>query len=221
MILHHLERSRSHRILWLLEELELPYELKTYKRHPKTMRGSPELRKVHPLGKSPLLEFDGEVFAESGAIVEAVLDHVGGRLRPTEPEALNQYRHWLHFAEGTLMTPLLIALITSKMGGPDVPFLIRPVVKKVAATIDATFTTNELKNNFAFIESHLANNTWFAGDELSGADIMMSFPIAAGVTRAGIKTDSHPHTQAWFKRVQARPAYQKALQVGGPVLLSS
>lgn len=221
MILHHLERSRSHRILWLLEELELPYELKTYTRHPKTMRGSAELRKVHPLGKSPLLEVDGEVFAESGAIVEAILDQVGGRLRPTEPRALHQYRHWLHFAEGTLMTPLLIALITSKMAGPDVPFLIRPVVAKVAATIDAKFTTHELVNNFAFIEAHLANNAWFAGDELSGADIMMSFPIAAGVSRGGLTAASHPNIVAWLEKVEARPAYVKAIEVGGPVVISA
>jgi glutathione S-transferase len=217
MILHHLERSRSHRILWLLEELALPYELKTYKRDPKTMRASRDLRQIHPLGKSPLLEFDGEVFAESGAIVEAVLDHAGGRLRPTEPKALIQYRHWLHFAEGTLMTPLLIALMTSRMAGPDIPFLVRPIVKKVAAKIDATFTTNELKN----IESHLAENTWFAGNELSGADIMMSFPIAAGVARAGMTTASHPHTLAWFARVEARPAYQTALERGGPVIIGA
>lgn len=221
MILHHLERSRSHRILWLLEELELPYELKTYKRHPKTMRAPRELREVHPLGKSPVIELDGEVIAESGAIVDAVIDHAGGRLRPTDAHALGQYRHWLHFAEGTLMTPLVVALITSKLAGPEVPFFVRPLTSKVASTIDAQFTTKELANNFAFVEAHLAKNEWFAGSALSGADMMMSFPIAAGVARAGLTEQSHPHTRAWFAKVEARPAYQKALDVGGPVVIGA
>lgn len=217
IVVHHLERSRSHRLLWLLEELGLDYELKTYERDPKTMRAPKSATSVHPRGRFPMLEIDGLVLAESGAIVEELLDrHPDAGLRPTDAEGLRRYRYFLHYAEGSLMSPLLVGLITGQLRGKNVPFLVRPIAKAIAGNVDAAYTTPELKAHVAFLEQELAEREYVAGD-FSGADIQLSYPVAALLTRTS--TEAGPKLRAYFERLEARPAYQAALAKGGPVML--
>lgn len=216
LIVHHLNNSRSHRILWLLEELELPYEIRHYQRHPKTMRAPDTLKQVHPLGKSPVLT-DGElVLAESGAILEYLLDTYGhGRFRPAPgtPERI-RYNFWLHFAEGSLMPPLLITLIFNmipKRAPGFLRWLFKPLFRKLRAHIvDA-----DLQRAFAYIEAELGQSTWLAGEQLSAADIQMSFPLDAGYHSLGLR-DACPRIGTLLKRIEERPAYQRALAKGGP-----
>lgn len=220
LTVHHLNDSRSQRILWLLEELALPYEIKHYQRDPKTFLAPAELRKVHPLGKSPVLT-DGDItVAETGAIIEYLLERRGaGRLmpQPGTDEHL-RYRYWLHFAEGSLMPPLLLTLVFDKVVQAPMPFFVKPVVRAVAnKVLDATARPN-LKTQLDFMEAELARNPWFAGAELTGADIMMSFPLEAARQRAGLD-GSRPHLTAFLDRIHARPAYQRALARGGPYTL--
>lgn len=214
---HHLEHSRSQRVLWLLEELGLPYEVKRYARDPKTMLAPPELAAVHPLGKSPVIT-DGDVpVAESGAIVEYLVDaHGGGRLKPAAgTPAHRQYVYWLHFAEGTAMPPLLMKLIFDKVRSAKVPFFVKPVVKGVADQVTKGFIAPNLKRQFAFMEAELASRPWFAGDEITAADIQMSFPLEAAQARGGLDA-SYPRLTAWLARIHERPAYRAALERGGP-----
>jgi len=215
---HHLENSRSTRILWLLEELEVPYEVKVYARDPRTSRAPVELRDLHPLGKAPVVTVDGLVLAESGAILEHLVDGVGqGRLRPDPgtPQAV-QCRYWLHFAEGSLMPPLLLALIFGKLRRAKAPFFIKPVITGVADKVDAQYTSAELERLFGFVEQHLGQHPWFAGPELSIADVQMSYPVEAGLVRARLD-GGHPNIDAWLARIHERPAYQRALARGGPI----
>ena len=214
---HHLENSRSQRVLWLLEELGLAYEVKRYARDPKTMLAPPELAAVHPLGKSPVIT-DGKVtVAESGAIVEYLLDTYGqGRLRPLPGTAEGrQFTYWLHFAEGSAMPPLLMKLVFDKVRTAPVPFFIKPVVKAIADKVTKSFIAPNLQRQFDFMEAELAKRPWFAGAKFSAADIQMSFPIEAAAARAGLDA-SRPRLMDWLKRIHARPAYQRALEVGGP-----
>ncbi len=216
IILHHLENSRSQRILWLLEELELPYELKIYKRNPETMRAPPELKAVHPLGRSPVLTIDELVLAESGAIIEHVLETLGGgRLRPAagSPEQV-PYRFWMHYAEGSLMAPLLVKLIFSKLRTGPVPFFIKPIARGIADKVDASYTTPEIRNHFSFVEQTLAAQPWFAGEAFTGADIQMSYGVGAGLERAGMGSEC-PNATVWLARCKARPAYRRAIEKGG------
>jgi glutathione S-transferase len=217
--LHHLNNSRSQRILWLLEELNLPYEIKYYQRDSKTMLAPPELRAIHPLGKSPVIT-DGDItVAESGAIIEYIIDKYGnGRLRPkpNTPEAL-QYTFFLHYAEGSVMPPLLMSLIFTVITKPPVPFLIRPIAKLIANGVRQKFINPQLKTHFSFLENELAKRDWLAGDEFTAADIQMSFPVEAGASRLGF--EKYPNLQIFLKRIHARPAYQKALERGGPFTL--
>ena len=196
LTVHHLDDSRSQRILWLLEELALPYEVVQHRRHPETRRAPAALRDVHPLGKSPVLVDDGQAIIESGAIIEHVIEcHGGGRLRPapgTERETL--YRQWLHFSEGSLMLPLLLALIAVPDGSERVK----------------AYTAGETRALFGYVEDHLSEHKWFAG-EFSGADIAMSFPLEAMHSRGALA----PASAAWVETVQSRPAYLRALQRGG------
>ncbi len=217
IVLHHLEKSRSHRILWLMEELGLDYEIKRYARDPDTMRGDPALRELHPLGKSPLLQLDGTILAESAAILETVLDrHGNGRLRPApDTPEFQHFRYWLHYAEGSLMAPLLVSLVLAQMQGPKVPFIVRPIARALVGAVNANFTNAELERHFAFIEQHLAAHDWFAGAEFSGADIQMSYPVSEGRGRAGITPDSHPRIHDWLGRIQARDAWKRAVERGG------
>lgn len=217
ILVHHLERSRSHRVLWLLEELGFAYELVTYARDPKTMRAPKALRDVHPLGKSPVVTVDGVVFAESGAIVEHLVALSGGKLRPTEGEALRQYQFFLHYAEGSLMPPLLVALIMGQLRSKAVPFPVRLLTKTVADSIDKAYTRGEIRSHVAFLEGALANQPYAAGDAFSAADVMLSYPAEALVERGGV---SSPVLSAYIARLRERPGYQAAIARGGPNMVS-
>lgn len=204
IIVHHLENSRSQRVLWMLEELGLAYRVKRYQRDPRTMLAPLELRKVHPLGKSPVIEDldGGQVVAETGAIVEYLVGKADGRLgSPEDREAALRYRFWLHYAEGSMMPPLLLKLAFSR-----VPLMGRFAVKRIQPMIDV---------HLDYVEAELAQRPWFAGDRMTAADIMMSFPLEAARSRAGLGP-SRPVTIAWLDKVHARPAYQAALAKGGP-----
>lgn len=210
--IHHLNHSRSQRILWLLEELELPYQIKHYERDPKTMLAPASLKKIHPLGKSPALT-DGEItVVESGAIVEYLIDTYGaGRLKPTAPELLRRYRYWLHYAEGSAMMPLILTLVFQKIRSTPAPFFLRPLITGICKTVESSFIRPQLKLHFDYVNAELSKGPWLAGD-LSGADVMMSFPIEAAVARG--KQD-WPELKAFVERIKARPAYQRALARGG------
>jgi glutathione S-transferase len=214
---HHLNNSRSQRVLWLLEELEIPYEVKRYLRDPVTMLAPPELQKVHPLGKSPVVTEGDDSFAESGAILETLVErHGAGRLIPPAGTLDRlRYRYWLHYAEGSLMPPLLLKLIFDKIERSPMPFFIKPVAKGISSKVKASFLTAQIKTHLDFVESELAKSTWFAGEELTGADIQMSFPLEAAHDRAG-RDESRPKSLAFLARIHARPAYKRALERGGP-----
>ena len=218
IIVHHLNNSRSQRVLWLLEELGIAYEVKRYQRDAKTMLAPPELRKVHPLGKSPVIT-DGDItVAESGAIVEYLLDayDTAGRFRPPAgTEARRRFTYWLHYAEGSAMPPLLLSLIFGRLPKSPMPFFVKPIVKGVAQKARERFIEPQLRNHLAYMEGEMAGRSWFAGDAFSGADIQMSFPLEAFAARGGLDA-SKPHLWAWLQRIHARPAYAKALEVGGP-----
>lgn len=217
---HHLENSRSQRVLWLLEELGLPYQIKRYARDPKTSLAPPELKQVHPLGKSPVIT-DGELtIAESGAIVEYLLERYGnGHLLPAAgtPEHL-RYRYWLHYAEGTLMPLLVMSLIFNRV--ERAPWPVRPVAKAIAGQVRKNYLGPNLEANLRYVEQELSQRPWLAGAEMTGADIQMSFPLEAAALRAGAGAQ-RPATQAFLDRIQARPAYQRALEKGGPYSIMS
>lgn len=217
LIVHHLENSRSQRVLWLLEELGLAYEIKHYRRDPKTMLAPPELARVHPLGKSPVLSDGATVVAESGAIIEYLVErHGGGRLVPKPgTDARLRYRYWLHFAEGSAMPPLLLKLVFDKVASAPMPFFVRPVAKGIAARVLGTFVEPNLKRQLDFMEAELKRSEWFAGDEFSAADVQMSFPLEAAAQRAGLDV-SRPRLWDFLQRIHARPAYRRALERGGP-----
>lgn len=218
LLVHHLNNSRSQRVLWLLEELGVPYEIRHHQRDAKTMLAPPGLLKVHPLGKSPVI-VDGDItVAETGAIVEYLLDRFGGgRLRPAPgtPEFL-RHRYWLHFAEGSAMPPLLMKLVFDEVQKAKMPFFVKPIARAISQKVLDMLVWPNLKRQFDFIEAELGRSTWLAGDELSGADIMMSFPLEAAKQRAGLDAARHPKTVAFIDRIHARPAYQRAIAKGGP-----
>jgi len=215
---HHLNNSRSQRVLWLLEELEVPYEIVKYERDPKTMLAPKALQQIHPLGKSPVIT-DGElVIAESGNILEYLVETYGkGRLvPPAGTPAYRDYRYFMHYAEGSLMPFLLLTLIFSKVKKAPMPFFVKPIARKIADTVSASFVSPNVKRHLAFLGQHLEKHTWFAGDELTIADIQMSYPVEAIVARAG-DLDISPKLRELVKRMRERPAYQRALAKGGPV----
>lgn len=212
---HHLNDSRSQRVLWLLEELGLPYEVVRYQRDARTMLAPPELKAIHPLGKSPVVD-DGEArVAETGAIVEYLLDaHGDGRLRPGPGTAeARRFTYWLHYAEGSAMTPLLLKLIFGQLPRRS-PGLVRPIVNAVSSKAQSGFIDPQIAAHVDYWEAELARSDWFAGDAFSAADIMMSFPLEAAATRAPLK--DKPRIRAFLDRIHARPAYQRALERGGP-----
>ncbi len=214
---HHLNDSRSQRVLWLLEELVVPYEIKHYRRDRATMLAPPELLKVHPLGKSPVIT-DGDItVAESGAIVEYLVERYGnGRLAPAAGTLDRlRWRYWLHFAEGSAMPPLLLKLVFLKISSTKVPFFIKPIVRGISTKVMSTLVDPTLKRQLDFMETELGRSDWFAGSEFSAADIQMSFPIEAAAQRAGLDS-SRPRLMAYLKRIHARPAYARALERGGP-----
>ena len=217
IMVHHLNNSRSQRVLWLLEELGLPYEIKKYERDAKTMLAPPELLKVHPLGKSPVITDGGLTVAESGAIVEYLVERYGnGRLAPAigAPQRL-QWRYWLHFAEGSAMSPLLLKLIFDRIPQSPMPFFVKPIARAICAKVLTLMVEPNLKRQLDFMEVELGKSEWFAGEEFSAADIQMSFPVEAAAQRAGLNA-SRPKLMAFLKRIHARPAYKKALEHGGP-----
>jgi glutathione S-transferase len=205
IIVHHLENSRSQRILWMLDELGMPHEIKRYERNKTTMLAPPELKRIHPLGKSPVIQDtddDNRVVAETGAIVEYLVDKGDGRLgAPANRAAALDYRFWLHYAEGSMMPPLLVKLVLMR-----IPLLGKRIAARIQPMIDV---------HLDFVEATLASRPWFAGAEMTAADIMMSFPLEAARSRAGLDA-SRPATSAWLDKVHARPAYQTALAKGGP-----
>jgi glutathione S-transferase len=217
---HHLEHSRSQRVLWLLEELGVPYEIKRYPRDPKTSLAPPELRAVHPLGKSPVI-VDGDItVAESGAIIEYLVDRFGqGRLVPPPGTAeKRRYIYWMHFAEGTAMPPLVMKLVFSRVRSAKMPFFAKPIARGIADNVIGSFVQPNIDRHNAHAESELAASAWFAGDEFTAADVMMSFPMEAAAMRGGLD-ERHPKSLAWLQRIHARPAYQRALERGGPYRL--
>lgn len=215
LTVHHLNNSRSQRVLWLLEELGIPYEIARYEREP-DMRAPKELRAIHPLGKSPVITDNGQVIAESGAIVEYLVETYGdGRLipPPKTPERL-RYVYWLHYAEGSAMPLLLLKLLFNIMP-KRAPALLRPVVRKVATQALTTLVNPQLKQHMAFWEAELHKSDWFAGDDFTAADIQMSFPLQAAAARGGLE-HGHPRAMDFIARIEKRPAYQRALAKGGP-----
>ena len=210
---HHLENSRSQRVLWLLEELGLPYTVKRYARDPKTMRAPPDLTAIHPLGKSPVITEDGIVVAETGAIVTYLTDRAGGGLVPAPgtPERA-RYTYWLHYAEGSAMPPLLLKLVFARLA-PGSPWALRPLVRRIADTVPQSFVDPDLRRHAAFWEGERADRPYFCGADFTAADIMMSFPLEAFAARG---TGAGPRVTAWLARIHARPAYRQALERGGP-----
>ncbi len=216
---HHLNNSRSQRVLWLLEELGVPYDIKHYQRNPETMRAPPELTAVHPLGRSPVVTDGAIVIAETGAVIEYLLETYGnGRLRPPagSPEA-RRFTYWLHFAEGSEMTPLLMRLVFDRLAASPMPFFVRPVAKRITKKVRASFIDPQITAHLDFIEAELRRSEWFAGDAFSAADIQMSFPVEVSAMRAGLGA-GRPKLKAFLDRVHARPAYVRALERGGPYL---
>lgn len=216
---HHLNHSRSQRVLWLLEELELPYEMVTYERDPKTLLAPDSLEKIHPLGKSPVITDNGATLAESGAILEYIVDTYGnGRLVPPKgTQQYRDYRYFMHYAEGSLMPYLLLKLIFGKIQTARVPFFIKPISNKIASKVMGDFVTPNLTRHAAFLGEHLEKNKWFAGDELTAADIQMSYAVEALESRSKDMSIS-PRIGELAKRMRERPAYQRALAKGGPVI---
>ncbi len=216
IVVHHLNNSRSQRILWLLEELGLEYDIKKYQRDPKTMLAPAELKAVHPLGKSPVISDDVNVVAESGAIVEYLVERYGqGKLIPPAgtPDKL-RYSHILHYAEGTGMPPLLMKLVFDRLETERMPFFVKPIAKGIAAKVKKMFVMPNIENNLNFLEAELTKSTWFAGEAFTAADVQISFVLEAAASRGGLDA-RYPKLMAWLERIHARPAYQRALARGG------
>ncbi len=220
IVVHHLNNSRSQRVLWLLEELGVDYEVRRYQRDPKTMLAPAALRAVHPLGKSPVIEDAGQTLAESGAIVEYLAERYGeGRLVPAAgtPERL-RYRYWMHFAEGTAQPPLLLKLLFDRVETGPMPFFVRPVARGIAQRVKGTYIQPNIDRNLDFMESELAERDWFAGTQFSAADVQMSFPLEAAVVRGGLDA-KRPRLMDFLARIHARPAYRRAIDRGGEYAL--
>lgn len=217
---HHLNNSRSQRVLWFLEELGVEYQIKHYQRDAKTMLAPPELTAVHPLGKSPVITDGDLTIAESGAIIEYLVERYGkGKFIPTAgtPERL-RYTYWLHYAEGSMM-PLLVMKLIFGVIPKRSPALIRPIANGIVANVEKNFLGPNMRTHLNYIESELGKSTWFAGEELSGADIQMSFVMEAASARG--PDGNRPKCAAFVKRIHERPAYQRALKKGGPYQLMS
>ena len=217
LTVHHLNNSRSQRVLWLLEELGLEYQIVRYERDKKTMLAPPELKRIHPLGKSPVVVDGSAVLAESGAIIEYLVEKYGnGRFMPAAgtPEKL-RYSYFMHYAEGSMMAPLLMKLVFDRVENSPAPFFVRPIARGIAQRVKSTYIQPQIDTHLNYLEGELSQNHWFAGNEFSAADIQMSFPLEAAAARAGLDA-SRPKLQAFLSRIHARPAFQRALERGGP-----
>jgi glutathione S-transferase len=216
VVVHHLNNSRSQRVLWLLEELGVPYEAKRYERDAKTMLAPPSLIAIHPLGKSPVI-VDGEItMAESGAIIEYLVSKYGdGRLIPPAATAQRlRYTYWLHYAEGSAMSPLLLKLVFDRVAANPAPWPVSAIARRIAATVTNSFIAPNLKRHLDFIEAELGAHPWFAGEQFTAADVQMSFPLELAVSRAGLNA-GRPKSMAFLDRIHARDAYKRALERGG------
>ena len=219
LTIHHLENSRSQRILWLLEELGVEYQIKRYQRDKTTNLAPPELFKVHPLGKSPVITDGDQLVAESGLIVEYLVEKYGnGRLAPAvgTPQHL-QYRYWLHYAEGSFMPLMILTLILGKMETAPMPFFAKPIARKLASKARDAYSGPNVIRNLQYLEDTLQKSTWFCGDEMTGADIMMSFPVEAAAQRVDLG-GKYPALKGFLDRIKALPAYQRAIEKGGPYI---
>ena len=219
---HHLNNSRSQRILWLLEELGLEYDIKYYDRDPKTMLAPASLRQVHPLGKSPVITDGALTVAESGAIIEYLVDRYGeGRFSPAPntPERL-RYTYWLHYAEGSAMPPLLLKLVFDRIEQQPMPFFVKPIARLITSQTKSSFIQPQITQHLNYLEGELEKSLWFAGNEFTAADIQMSFPIEVAMARSGLDS-SRPKLMDFLDRIHARPAYQQALKRGGTYQLAS
>ena len=216
IIVHHLEKSRSHRIIWLLEELKLEYELRTYYRDPVTNLAPSKLKQIHPLGKSPVVSDDDLVLAESGAIIETLIDkYADGRLKPADKsDDMIRYKYWMHAAEGSLMPMLVLKLIFSKLETAP-PWFIRPISRAISSKINSAYIMPNIKDLLAYMESELSKHQWFAGDEFTAADIQMSYGVEALCNRDEV-TKNCPNLKSYFEKIKAREAYQVAIEKGGP-----
>ncbi|MGK0289874.1 MAG: glutathione S-transferase [bacterium] len=218
---HHLENSRSQRVLWLLEELGLEYTVKRYERDPVTMLAPTELRAVHPLGKSPVITDDDLTIAESGAIIEHLVTKYGESLRPKAgTKDAQKYTYYLHYAEGSLMPFLVLKLIFRKIPENPMLFFVRPIAKILSKNVQSSYINPQINLHLDFLEKELENSLWFAGKKFSAADIQMSFPVEAAEARDGITKSHHPKLIAFLETIHARPAYQAALKKGGPYQLN-
>ena len=217
LVVHHLNNSRSQRILWALEELGVTYEVRNYQRDEITNLAPASLKEVHPLGKSPVITDGDLTLAESGAILEYLARAYGnkGFVPATSTEAYQSYIYWLHFAEGSLMPPMVLKLVFDKIVSSPMPFFVKPIAKGIANKVMTGYVGPTIKGNLDFIESYLKSHEWFAGERLSAADFQMSFPLEAWVAR-NPEDSNYPGITAYVKRIHARPAYRKALDMGGP-----
>jgi len=215
---HHLNNSRSQRILWLLEELGLEYTVRRYQRDPVTLLAPPALRAVHPLGKAPVIDDDGVVVAESGAIIEYLVGRYACELAPPPAGTVERlrYTHFLHYAEGSLMPPLLLKLVFDRVASSPAPFFVRPIARAIAHKVLQTFVLPQVRQHLDYLEGELAQRDWFAGDSFSAADIQMSFPLEAAAARAGLDAERYPRLADLLRRIHARSAYARALERGGP-----
>ena len=217
IVVHHLNNSRSQRVLWLLEELGLEYEIQRYERDAKTMLAPAALKAIHPLGKSPVLTDQGLTLAESGAIVEYLVETYGEghSLAPLRGSpAYLRYRYWLHYAEGSLMSPLLLKLVFDKIEKAPMPFFAKPIAKAISGKTKSSFITPQIDTHLDYLEAELGKNKWFASNEFSAADVQLSFPLEAAAARGGLG-ESRPRLMAFLKKIHARPAYKRALKRGG------
>ncbi|WP_171966876.1 glutathione S-transferase family protein [Stenotrophomonas bentonitica] len=223
---HHLDHSRSQRVLWMLEELNLPYQLVNYQRDEKTWLAPQALRDIHPLGKSPVLQDDALVLAESGAILDYLADRYdSGRqlspeLLPAQAPERVRYRYWMHYAEGSAMPPLLMSLVFARVRKAPMPFFARPIARGIADKVMKTFVGPQLKLHLDWMERELTAAPWFAGERFTAADIQMSFPIQAAASRAG-SMEAYPKLKGFLQRIEQRPAYQRAVERGGPLNLGA
>ncbi|MGB4117632.1 MAG: glutathione S-transferase [Polaromonas sp.] len=222
IVVHHLNNSRSQRVLWLLEELGLDYDIKRYERDKKTMLAPPALRKIHPLGKSPVITDGDLTIAESGAIIEYLVERYGdGCFAPSrEVAAYLRYRYWLHYAEGSLMSPLLLKLVFDKIETSPMPFFVKPIAKAISGKAKSSFIMPQLNTHLDYLEAELGKGEWFVGDDFTAADVQLSFPIEAAAARGGLDA-SRPRLMDYLQRIHARPAYQKAIERGGEYELLS
>ena len=217
LIVHHLNNSRSQRVLWLLEELEVPYEIKRYERDAKTNLAPKELMRVHPLGKSPVVEEDGHVFAETGAIMEYVVETYGeGKIRPARgTDEFYRYKYWMHAAEGSYMPPLVMALFLNRMETAPMPFFAKPIARRLVKGVRDAYLDHTTKALFDYLDAELQRSEWLAGNQFTAADVIMSFPIEASLTRIDAAKNK-ASLKRFVEKIHARPAYKRALEKGGP-----